>query len=1484
MKKCYVLALKAFSSVLSFIQNNKPHVVYEKTIMVENTSARSENTNPLGGVMKRFLLLSEFVLCLLIIYSNSLLAQWVQTYNIRKVRTFAVIGSNLFAGSFGSGIYLSTNQGVNWKSVNAGLTNKFVWKLFADGTTLYAGTENFIYRSTNNGTSWISLNSGTSFGRVTVIAMHDNIFFAGGQGGVCRSTDNGDHWTMTTLGLEGSVWALAWLDTTLVAGTDRGVFASSDMGSNWIPLNHNIRFIWGDFALIDHHLFAPAIDGIYRSTDGGANWTSINSDLKIQRQKERVFATDNNLFASVDTGIYLSTNEGTTWERVNHGLPSMPGVEALAVQDTFFFVGTEGNGNGVWRRPQSEMVSSSPPPYSYGRIAFQRSTANSEFKDGKIFLLTLPDGPLMDIQEDYKVHPLLSTALNPHFSPDGSRLVFMGTEIGEKKGIYIWDIGSDTLLFISDRRWVDEDPKFSNDGTKIVFKRDGRIFSMNIDGGDAERIIDPNVQDVEQSMPYFTTDDKAVIYSVGAHRNSSIWMVKLDDRDHPIPLINSELQDYYPIVSDANHALYVTGIVRPIINDTIDQIAICDFSNPFNTSKDFLNINLDFAENADPYPMGGEYLLFSRSLFLFTKDYDLWFGDTLHRKIWQVPNTGVNTDNRELGGTYTISAVTASAPEVPSSLTAKAMGSDQIVLTWDDMSSNEIGFVIERKTNAVGVYSILSKRPVNSTTFLDHNLSPGTEYYYRIRAYNCMNLSDNFEWSNEANATTWQFDKHRIYCWLPDWRPGYDDAVAYLKGHGSLFYQVMAQWFRPMISGELLSTEAYKDPERKNLEVFCERNGIQLIPSLFVANTADRDITCFLLNNGEEIMKIHISNIVTRISNYIGLNLDYKNIDMCPFLEGNSLAFNRFVELLADSLHIRGKFLSLTLQTNYKLLDYKKLFSFADEIKVGFYDMNVESQQPSTCLSGLRVLSHSPIYVSYQSDNNCNVQSIDKIVRYIDFTVPPQYRSKLVMALPTYGYLFSDGTSSGQVTYGDAMALQNQFNAEIKRDQDIGGIPYFEFQDGGMSKSVWYEDKTSLAAKLDYALQNSVDKIALWRIGSSDPDIESPLKAYQSNIFSDPSTMVINSGCPVNLRIIDPDGLITSKTITQDSSICYTENLEDTLGNKEDKIIVWKPKRGMYQIFVEPDSTATPSDTYSLSIRQGNDTTVLASNVQVQNIPDSPYVFQNITSNYLYGNSWNLVSVPVKVSDYSTKGLFPSAISEAFSYGGVYNPEDSLKNGHGYWIKFSQLNINYLSGLSISAETVSVREGWNLVGSISVPIPTSSIASDPHGITTTNIFGYNGRYFATDSIRPGFGYWIKVSQDGKLILDANASASTIAKNRIKIISTNEMPPPPPEDISSQDNLVPQMYALEQAYPNPFNPTTTIKYSLPQYSRVTLKVYNVLGQMIATLSDEVQSAGYKSATWTATGVASGIYFYRLEATSVSDVGESFTQVKKMLLIK
>jgi len=96
-------------------------------------------------------------------------------------------------------------------------------------------------------------------------------------------------------------------------------------------------------------------------------------------------------------------------------------------------------------------------------------------------------------------------------------------------------------------------------------------------------------------------------------------------------------------------------------------------------------------------------------------------------------------------------------------------------------------------------------------------------------------------------------------------------------------------------------------------------------------------------------------------------------------------------------------------------------------------------------------------------------------------------------------------------------------------------------------------------------------------------------------------------------------------------------------------------------------------------------------------------------------------------------------------------------------------------------------------------------------------------------------------------------------------------------VESQRPSLPTSFVLGQNYPNPFNPSTTIRYGLPSRSQVTLAVYNTLGQQVATLVEGEQESGYHEVQFDASGLASGVYMYRLQAGD-------FVQSLKLTLLR
>ncbi len=124
------------------------------------------------------------------------------------------------------------------------------------------------------------------------------------------------------------------------------------------------------------------------------------------------------------------------------------------------------------------------------------------------------------------------------------------------------------------------------------------------------------------------------------------------------------------------------------------------------------------------------------------------------------------------------------------------------------------------------------------------------------------------------------------------------------------------------------------------------------------------------------------------------------------------------------------------------------------------------------------------------------------------------------------------------------------------------------------------------------------------------------------------------------------------------------------------------------------------------------------------------------------------------------------------------------------------------------------------------------------------------------------------------------------------LSNNQLCPPYPECIedyvgyqdttdcpplSITENLISPSYSLSSPYPNPFNPTTTISFSIPQSGMVSLKVYDITGKLVTTLMNEQLSIGYHSIDWDGTHYSSGVYVVRMKS------GE-YIETQKLLLVK
>jgi hypothetical protein len=375
-----------------------------------------------------------------------------------------------------------------------------------------------------------------------------------------------------------------------------------------------------------------------------------------------------------------------------------------------------------------------------------------------------------------------------------------------------------------------------------------------------------------------------------------------------------------------------------------------------------------------------------------------------------------------------------------------------------------------------------------------------------------------------------------------------------------------------------------------------------------------------------------------------------------------------------------------------------------------------------------------------------------------------------------------------------------------------------------------------------------------------------------------------------------------------------------------------------------------------------------------------------LSVNVSFAAGWNMISNPVTATNDSVRYLFPSALFPyAFRFDRTigYFTSYTLENGRGYWGKFGAGDSANIMGIARYIDTLEVSRGWNVVGSISFPVDTGDVLTIPPGIRASPFFGYSGGYSPVDTIEPGNGYWVKMSDFGSLILAATAVVHRAARfaNPLDEFSTitvadatgasqtlyigvddagtfpvamYELPPVGPEgafdarfesqqmvevyrrdspalraiqinplaypleiswSVTSADNEFilsdgtsparkisgtgettisnsqvkrvvigtqtlsrPRQFSLEQNYPNPFNPTTEIKFSVATTARATLEVFNLLGQKVAVLFDDVAECGrYYSVELNGGVLSSGVYYYRLQSGQKSDA-------KKLMLIK
>ena len=229
-----------------------------------------------------------------------------------------------------------------------------------------------------------------------------------------------------------------------------------------------------------------------------------------------------------------------------------------------------------------------------------------------------------------------------------------------------------------------------------------------------------------------------------------------------------------------------------------------------------------------------------------------------------------------------------------------------------------------------------------------------------------------------------------------------------------------------------------------------------------------------------------------------------------------------------------------------------------------------------------------------------------------------------------------------------------------------------------------------------------------------------------------------------------------------------------------------------------------------------------------------------------------------------------------------YNADGSLDNsfGNNGVVTTSIWHLDdEISSIAIQSDGKIVAAGYSEQSQSSGDL--FALARYNNDGSLDNTFGSNG--IVTTSIAWGYdkAFSVAIQNDGKIIAAGFAFYNNFYDDNGFAIARYTGSSGPVNAVSVTAGL-PKSFALYQNYPNPFNPSTMISYQLPMDSRVTLKVYDILGREVAALVNERQNPGSYSVTFDASKLPSGVYFYRLIA--VGNNGERLVSVKKLVLMK
>ena len=263
--------------------------------------------------------------------------------------------------------------------------------------------------------------------------------------------------------------------------------------------------------------------------------------------------------------------------------------------------------------------------------------------DSVLLMVDLADYSLTEISTDWDI----DHAMNAHFSPDGTQLVFMGDQRGGDRDwdVFLWTVGSSESPQNLTQDWGtrDEDPKFTPSGT-ILCKSNYDLIELDTTGSVITTLTSDGTA-IEQSMPFATHDGSQIIYARGAGASSDLHLMGRDGTGDTVVQGEPGLQEYYPIARDAQTYLFTRWASTTNIHDQI-YLGYWD-----GTPAYALPLGDASSNDSDAFPYGEDAVFLSSTRSGGAGGYDLYVAgidseDVVSLSGW---NPDINTPLDELG-------------------------------------------------------------------------------------------------------------------------------------------------------------------------------------------------------------------------------------------------------------------------------------------------------------------------------------------------------------------------------------------------------------------------------------------------------------------------------------------------------------------------------------------------------------------------------------------------------------------------------------------------------------------------------------------------------------------------------------------------------------------------------------------------------------------------------------------------------------------